>query len=146
MYNSLLVAVDGSKQSEKALILACHLALHDDAEVHIVHAPEVLQHPAMMTWGIGAVSMEDSREELDATGSQVVEHAVSAARDLGVTKVHGHVVRGEPTRAIIRQSEALGVDVIVIGCRGLGNLSGLVMGSVSHKITHSAKCGVITVR
>ncbi|WP_319782160.1 universal stress protein [Oceanisphaera sp. IT1-181] len=146
MYKSLLVAIDGSKQSEKALTLACHLARQDDAQMHIVHAPEVLQHPAMMTWGIGAVALGDSPEDLEVTGNKVVERAVQEANALGVTQVQAHVVRGEPARAIIQEAEDLGVDVIVMGCRGLGNLEGMAMGSVSHKVSHSAKCGVITVR
>ena len=119
MYKSLLVALDGSKQSEKALILACHLARDDNAELHIVHAPEILQHPAVMTWGLGSVTLAD-HDELHVTG--------------------------EPAHAIIHQAEKLGVEVIVMGCRGLGNLEGMAMGSVSHKVSHSAKCGVITVR
>ncbi|MGO4999019.1 universal stress protein [Oceanisphaera sp. W20_SRM_FM3] len=146
MYKSLLVAIDGSKQSEKALTLACHLARQDNAELHIVHAPEVLQHPAVMIWGIGAVSLGDSPEDLEATGNKIVTRAVQEANAFGVTKVQAHVVRGEPARAIIREAEVLGVDVIVLGCRGLGNLEGMAMGSISHKVSHSAKCGVITVR
>ncbi|MBO1518515.1 universal stress protein [Oceanisphaera pacifica] len=146
MYTSLLVAVDGSKQSEKALTLACYLAQSNQAKIHIVHAPEVLQHPAIMTWGLGAVSLESSREELAAMSSKLVEHAVSVAKEQGINQVEGHVIYGEPTLAIIKQADNLGVDVIVMGCRGLGNLSGLVMGSVSHKVSHSAQCGVITIR
>ena len=146
MYTSLLVAVDGSEQAEKALMLACRLALADDALLHIVHAPEVLSHPATLIWGIGSIAIEDSHEELESTGNKIVERAALEARELGVTRVQTHVVRGEPARAILHQSETLGVDVIVMGCRGLGNLSGLMMGSVSHKVSHSARCGVITVR
>ncbi|ART81847.1 universal stress protein [Oceanisphaera profunda] len=146
MYKSLLVAIDGSKQSEKALTLACHLARQDDAQVHIVHAPQALQHPAMMTWGIGSVSLDDSREELEVTGNKIVERAIQEASALGVAHVQGHVVRGEPAHAIIQEAQKLGVDVIVLGCRGLGNLEGMALGSISHKVNHSAKCGVITVR
>lgn len=145
MYKSLLVAIDGSKQSEKALTLACHLARQDDAQVHIVHAPQVLQHPAIMTWGLGSVTLGDN-DELEVTGNKIVERAIQEANALGVTNVQGHVVRGEPAQAIIQEAQKLGVDVIVLGCRGLGNLEGMALGSISHKVNHSAKCGVITVR
>ncbi|WP_417617443.1 universal stress protein [Oceanisphaera sp.] len=146
MYKSLLVAVDGSEQAEKALMLACRLARADEAQLHIVHAPEVLSHPAILIWGMGAIAMKDSPEELEKTGNKIVKRAALEAGELGVTRVQTHVVRGEPARAIIHEAEKLGADVIVMGCRGLGNLSGLMMGSVSHKVSHSAKCGVITVR
>ena len=146
MYQSLLVAIDGSKQGKKALVLACHLARQDDAELHLVHVPESLPHEATLIWGIGAIAIEDSRKELEITGNKILARAELEARELGVNRVYAHIARGEPARAILHQSETLGVDVIVMGSRGLGNLSGLMMGSVSHKVSHSASCGVITVR
>jgi nucleotide-binding universal stress UspA family protein len=146
MYKSLLVAVDGSEHSRKALTLACHLARQDDAAVHILHVPEVLPHEATLIWGIGAVAIGDELKEMDAAGKKVIAGAEAEARKLGVTHVQTHTARGEPARAIIQQAKTLGVDVIVMGCRGLGDLAGLMMGSVSHKVSHGAKCGVITVR
>ncbi|ATG74670.1 universal stress protein [Zobellella denitrificans] len=146
MYKSLLVAVDGSKYGKKALELAAYLACQDDASLHIVHVPEVLSHDATLVWGIGAVSIEAGRQELEEAGRKVMARAEEQARALGVKHLQTHLVQGEPARAIIRTAEELGVDVIVIGSRGLGDLAGLVMGSISHKVTHSAKCGVITVR
>ncbi|GHA23266.1 universal stress protein [Oceanisphaera arctica] len=146
MYKSLLVAVDGSEHSKKALTLACHLARQDDAVIHILHVPEVLPHEATLIWGIGAVAIGDELKEMSAAGKKVIAGAEAEARKLGATNVQTHVARGEPARAIIQESKSLGVDVIVMGCRGLGDLAGLMMGSVSHKVSHSAKCGVITVR
>lgn len=146
MYQSLLVAIDGSQQSEKALMLACQLAKNDNALLHIMHAPERLQHPAMMTWGLGSVPLQNDNGQLDTTGNQILQRALLEVRELGVTQVQSHLVRGEPAHAIIQQAELLGVDVIVLGCRGLGNLEGMAMGSISHKVNHSAKCGVITIR
>ncbi|WP_375055509.1 universal stress protein [Zobellella sp. DQSA1] len=146
MYQSLLVAVDGSEHGKKALELASYLAGQDDASLHILHVPEMLSHDATLVWGIGAVSIEAGRKELEEAGRKVIERAAEQARVLGVKRVQTHVAQGEPARTIIRMAEALGVEVIVLGSRGLGNLAGLVMGSISHKVTHSAKCGVITVR
>lgn len=146
MYKSLLVAVDGSEHGKKALTLACHLARQDHAKLHILHVPEVLAQESTLIWGIGAVAIEDSRSKLEAIGKKVIEQAEAEARAQGATQIETHLAQGEPARAIIHQAETLGVEVIVLGCRGLGDLAGLVMGSVSHKVTHGAKCGVITVR
>ncbi|WP_298715546.1 universal stress protein [uncultured Oceanisphaera sp.] len=146
MYSSLLVAVDGSEHSRKALTLACHLARQDDATVHILHVPEVLPHEATLIWGIGAVAIGDELKEMDAAGKKVLAGAEAEARKLGVKHLQTHTARGEPARAIMHEAKALDVDVIVMGCRGLGDLAGLMMGSVSHKVNHGAECGVITVR
>lgn len=146
MYKSLLVAVDGSKQSAQALKLACYLAKQDTGEVHIVHAPQLLQHPAVMVWGLGAVALNEDVHESEVIGDKVLEQAVKAAHEHGATHVHAHLAGGEPALAITDQAEKLGVEVIVMGSRGLGNWSGMALGSVSHKVSHSAKCGVITIR
>lgn len=145
MYQSLLVAVDGSENGKKALELAAHLA-QGETTLHILHIPESLAHETTLVWGIGAVSLEASRQDLEAAGKQVIERAEAQARELGVAKVETHLGQGEPARTILGQAKTLGVDAIVLGSRGLGDLAGLVMGSVSHKVMHSAKCGVITVR
>ncbi|MFP2768392.1 universal stress protein [Oceanisphaera sp. KMM 10153] len=146
MYSSLLVAVDGSEHGRKALTLACHLARLDDATLHILHVPEVLPHEATLIWGIGAVAIGDELKEMDAAGKKVIAGAEAEARKLGAIHVQTHIAGGEPARAIMQRAKILGVDVIVMGCRGLGDLAGLMMGSVSHKVSHGAKCGVITVR
>ncbi|WP_107851652.1 universal stress protein [Oceanimonas marisflavi] len=146
MYKSLLVAVDGSKHGRKALELACHLAKVDNAELHILHVPEVLPHEATLIWGIGAVAISDELEEMEALGRRIIAGAEAEARKLGVKNMQAHISKGEPARTIMKQAEALGVEVIVMGTRGLGDLAGLVRGSVSHKVANSAKCGVITIR
>src|SRR5699024_1586097 len=132
MYNSLLVAVDGSEEGKKALDLACSLAREDDAQLHLLHVPEALHYPTTLVWGIGAVPMNGSTEELEAAAHRLIKRAESEARDYGVLQVQTHIVKGDPARTIISQAKLLQVDTIVIGSRGLGNLTGLMMGSVSH--------------
>ncbi|MCC4265318.1 universal stress protein [Oceanimonas baumannii] len=146
MYKSMLVAVDGSASGRKALELACHLAKVDNAELHILHVPEVLPHEATLIWGIGAVAIGDELKEMEVLANRIMTSAESEAKKLGVNNIHTHVEKGEPARTILKQAEVLSVEVIVLGTRGLGDLAGLVMGSVSHKVASSAKCGVITIR
>lgn len=146
MFASLLVAVDGSENAKKALGIACQLARPNDAHLHILHIPESLAHETTLVWGIGAIPLESSRDVLEDAGRQVIEQAEADARGQGVTKVTPHLSRGDPSRTILNEADRLGVDAIVLGSRGLGDLAGFVMGSVSHKVTHSAKCTVITVR
>jgi nucleotide-binding universal stress UspA family protein len=53
---------------------------------------------------------------------------------------------GDPASTIVRVSEDLEADLIVMGRRGRGDLGGLLLGSVSHKVGHLAACAVMTVR
>lgn len=146
MFNSILIAVDGSEHAKKALEVACRLIDQEKATLHILHIPEALSHETTLVWGIGAVALESSREALEQAGHKIIEQAANAARELGATDIQTHLSQGDPARIILRQAETLNADAIVLGSRGLGNFAGLMIGSVSHKVTHSAKCTVITVR
>jgi nucleotide-binding universal stress UspA family protein len=56
------------------------------------------------------------------------------------------LAEGDPAREILAAATAEGVDAIVIGSRGLGKLTALLLGSVSHKVSNQAHCTVIIVR
>ncbi|KAA0011234.1 universal stress protein [Billgrantia pellis] len=146
MFHSILVPVDGSEGAKKALDVACQLADRADATLHILHIPEELSHETTLVWGIGAIAVEASRQEREDIGHQVVEKAAEIARSLGVTKIETVIGQGDPARTIVSEARRRGVDAIVMGSRGLSDLRGLMVGSVSHKVSHVAECTVITVR
>ena len=146
MFNTILVPVDGSEGSKKALAVACQLANQADATLHILHIPEELSHETTLVWGIGSVAIEASRKDRENIGQQVVEKAAEAARATGATKVETFIGRGDPARTIVSEAKKRGIEAIVMGSRGLSDLKGLVVGSVSHKVSHAAECSVITVR
>nr|WP_298249700.1 universal stress protein [uncultured Halomonas sp.] len=146
MYTSILVPVDGSEHAQKALAVACQLARQDGSTLHLVHIPEELSHETTLVWGIGAIAIEASREEREEAGKQVASRAAEAAREQGATRVETVIAQGDPARAILSESRKRGVDAIVMGSRGLSDLKGFVVGSVSHKVAHTAECTVITVR
>jgi nucleotide-binding universal stress UspA family protein len=146
MFNSILVPVDGSEGAKKALSVACQLARQDDAALHILHIPEELSHETTLVWGIGAIAVEASRKDREDIGQQVVDKAADAAREQGITKVETVIGQGDPARTILSEAKQRGVDAIIMGSRGLSDLKGFVVGSVSHKVSHAAGCTVITVR
>lgn len=145
MFKTLLVPVDGSESAEKALQVACKLAQQDQARLFILHITEQVPHQTTLAWGAGAVSMDTSREETEQAGRKVIEGARRAAGENGIAVVDAEIQQGRPARVILERAEALKIDAIVMGSRGLSNIASLVVGSVSHKVTHSAECTVITV-
>ncbi|MCE8015869.1 universal stress protein [Halomonas sp. MCCC 1A17488] len=146
MYQSILVPVDGSEGAKKALDVACQLASQADTTLHILHIPEELSHETTLVWGIGAIAIEASRQEREEIGRQVVDKAAEAARAKGIQHIETVVGQGDPARTIVSEARRRGVEAIVMGSRGLSDLRGLVVGSVSHKVSHVAECTVITVR
>lgn len=147
MFKSILIPVDGSENAQKALSVACQLARQEDgATLYLVHIPEELSHETTLVWGIGAIAIEASRDERESVGQQVVSRAAEAARAQGVDSVETIIGRGDPARTILSEARKRSVDAIVMGSRGLSDLQGFVVGSVSHKVAHAAECSVITVR
>ena len=145
MFKTLMVPVDGSQAASVALDVACKLAHADQARLHILHIPESLAHDTLLVWGVGAVPMQASSDELDRAGRQLLDAAKQAAGERGITDVEGSLHQGDPARVIIEQARALNADAIVMGSRGLSDIAGLVVGSVSHKVSHTAPCHVISV-
>lgn len=145
MYQSILVPVDGSEHAQKALSVACQLVRRQGATLHLLHIPEELAHETTLVWGIGAIAVDAPREEREAIGRQVVDRAAEAARELGVTDIETVIGQGDPARTIISEARRRDIDAIVMGSRGLSDLKGLVVGSVSHKVSHAADGTVITV-
>ncbi|GEK72443.1 MULTISPECIES: universal stress protein [Halomonas] len=145
MFHTILVPIDGSEHSRVALCVACKLARQEDGQLILLHIPEALPHEPLLVWGIGAVPMESTLEKRDEVGQALLDHATEEARTLGVEQVKPVLTRGDPSQKILAAAEEHGVDTIVMGSRGLGDLKGLVVGSVSHKVSHGADCRVITV-
>ncbi|WP_192036326.1 universal stress protein [Halomonas sp. YLGW01] len=145
MFKSIMVPVDGSEHARKALEVACRLIKDSDATLHILHIPEVLAHETTLIWGIGAVPLEAPKDVLEKNGRELIDRAAREATALGARRVDTTLAQGEPSRTILEQAKRLGVGAIVMGSRGLGDFSSLVIGGVSHKVSHAAECTVITV-
>lgn len=146
MFQSLLVPLDGSEHSRLALRVACKLAHEADGRLILLHIPEALEHETLLVWGLGAVPLEATLKKREKVGRELLDKATEEAKGLGAQEVEAVIGKGDPALCILDQARQHRVDAIVLGSRGLGNLQGLMMGSVSHKVSHAAPCSVITVR
>ncbi len=173
----ILVAIDGSDQSFKALDLACDLANLYAAELMAVHV--VSENP--MSANERKLAETEYREDIKKTlkdisetlvelrvpfdvgrvlagysnidyrirqiiGGKMLKSAESKAEEKGVDRFVAKVTEGDPVEKLLELADEENVDTILLGSRGLGDFQGLLLGSVSHKISHMAKCTCITVR
>jgi nucleotide-binding universal stress UspA family protein len=145
MIKSILVAVDGSDHSRRALEMACDLTSRYQAKLTIVNVAEPNPN-AELVWGGTSISLGTRPGEQSKTAKKIVETAAEMARDKGIEGVETVVFEREPAESILDFARKGKTDLIVMGSRGLSRLKGLLVGSVSNKVTQLAPCAVLTVR
>jgi nucleotide-binding universal stress UspA family protein len=135
----VIVGVDGSPHSDRALGWACRRAETCGDTVRAVCA-----------WSLGAsgedwVPQPGVKSEGQRRAEEVLREAVERVRgEHPAITVQTAVVEGPPARVLVEMSAD--ADLLVIGSRGLGGFSGLLLGSVSQQCTHHAHCPVTVVR
>ena len=144
MITSILVPYDGSESSNRALELACDIAGKYGAGLTLQHVVAGGKVPTEMQL-FAEVEHLDEKDVPTALGERILEGAVRQGEKAGVTAIRTVQVDGDPATEILRKA-ADGIDLIVMGTRGFGELKGLLLGSVSHKVTQLAPCACITVR
>jgi nucleotide-binding universal stress UspA family protein len=139
--SKILVGIDGSEPSKKALEYASNLATKNNSFLYIVHVIEEFDG-SMRAW-----EQRDSYvKELRSHSYELLKENESKAKELGVTKTFIIGEEGDAAEKILLVAKNKEVDTIVIGSRGLSTAKEFLLGSVSQKITHHAKCPVIIVR
>lgn len=93
-----------------------------------------------------AASLALPEEILVGVGNAIIEKAEGIAKEHGAGKIDRLTKDGDPAHVILDTAHARKADLIVMGTRGLSGLEGMLVGSVSHKISHLAACTCITVR
>lgn len=146
MLSNILIPVDGSEHSKKALQLGCDLAKKYGAAVHLIHVTESPIREHTMALGGAALTLHASPDELREAGSRELEFAREYVTNHGIKEVTTEVEGGSPAHRIVESAKETHADMIVMGSRGLSDLAGLLVGSVSHKVTNMAPCTCITVR
>jgi nucleotide-binding universal stress UspA family protein len=147
MFKTILAAVDGSDHATKALDIASDLAQRCDAKLIIL---SVYRHHSALESTHTLVKGQQEVEAPDATlgrlAREVVDAAVARAQAKGVVQVEGLVRRGPPARTIVQIAKDRGAQAIAMGSRGLGDVEGFLLGSVSHKVSSLAECTCIMVK
>jgi len=141
MTKKILVPVDGSDQARKAIDFAANLAKQNDATIHLLHVYKLPIIPE----GMGEYVISD-RIELQALGDKIISVAQDEVSKKGGQHIEATVMEGDPAERIIAYAKDHDVDMIVMGSRGLGSFKGLLLGSVSNKVSHRADRTCVIVR
>ena len=141
--HKILVPVDFSEHSERALDAAVSVARHFGAELLLFHCYPL---PIPSLTGVpSTVTPESYVEAIRSAALQRVVQWRDKARAQGV-RAEAEIGAGAPASEIAALAETIGADLIVIGTRGLGGLQNLLLGSVAERTVRIAPCPVLTVR
>jgi nucleotide-binding universal stress UspA family protein len=137
MFDKIVVAIDGSEFSRAALTAAAGFAVKAGSAVEVVHVHEhdLVPSKAGMSPDL----------ETPAEAKAVVAAAIQQLKESGVV-AQGHLLQAQTRdvpRKIIEFANESGADLIVVGRRGLSSLTGMLVGSVSNKLVHTAKVPVM---
>lgn len=169
---TILVPTDGSREADKAVELASEIAGRYGAGLVLLYAmwrgPSLEQlrstvnveqlsestwaeldpkrHPIAEHTSSSVIAPVVSRDALKEIGEQVLERGRQCAIARGVEAPKVLLLDGDPARAIVNFAGREKADLIAMGSRGLGAVAGLLAGSVSYKVSHTAPCSCMVVR
>jgi nucleotide-binding universal stress UspA family protein len=138
----ILIATDGSDSADRATEAAAKLAKAMGSRLSILTVGGNLSAEEMRQLARAEGNVPDA---LEALSNQILWQAREKALHAGVTDVHTQSGWGDPAEVIIETARREHADAIVLGRRGRGQLAGLLLGSVSQKVTSLAPCAVIVV-
>jgi nucleotide-binding universal stress UspA family protein len=146
--NMIVVGVDHSEQAKKALRFALEEAKLRNAKLRVVHAWRYGTIGATATAGIDGfytpvvgADVEDLREAAEQALEDTLREPLA---DTDSVEIERRVVEGPPASVLVNESRD--ADLLVVGSRGHGGFTELLLGSVSQQVSHHAACPVVIVR
>lgn len=137
MFNTIVLALDGSEHADKATPVAVELARKYGARLVIVHVDERI---------VAKGDMPPVHPNEEAIKEAITQKVAELSGDgVDATVEFGTVVLGGPAKGIVEIADGAGADLIVAGTRGHSSIAGLVVGSVTHRLLHIAKRPVLAV-
>jgi nucleotide-binding universal stress UspA family protein len=149
LIRNILVAVDGSENSNRTLDFALDLAEKFGSAVMVLNVSEVLamgvvpQEPTTYSFDNMSILGKDLRKIHEEILGKAVSHAKAVKPDVMVSSM---LREGDPAVEIVNVAKDSGFDAIVIGHKGSGMMRERFLGSISEKVAHLAPCPVVIVR
>lgn len=158
--NKVLLATDGSMNSQAALEYLKNFPLPKNVEVHVVYVV-----PPMPEYQIGSLShimlggsdslhpipielideAENWQVQLEERGNSILQQSKALLDPSGFV-VKTELLNGDAATEILNYCENKDIDLIIAGSRGLSQVRGWLLGSVSRKLVHYSHCSVLIVR
>jgi len=147
MFRTVLVAVDGSEISHRALEEALAVARAMQASVHAVHVVQTGVYPTMILNNLEPpdIAQQAVLDSLEREADEILADTERRAAAAGL-RITPHKRWGHPGAEIIALAQELAADLTVVGSHGRGRLDRLFLGSVSSYVVDHATSTVMVVR
>ena len=148
-FSNILVCIDNSKHSHKALSKAITIAEKFDSKLSLLM---VIEESQVNFWDDTEFKVGVERPQVHLKKeSRIFQQAEKILNDLAKRvpskiKCSTEILTGDPARVIVNYSKKKKPNVIIIGSRGLGGFSKLLLGSVSRKVVDHATSSVFVIR
>lgn len=137
----VLLPVDGSDSAfQAALYLVEFVRQHGPIEVHVVNV-----QPKPVEWQTRGMEKDAINDHLAVAADLTMKPILQVLKEEKIP-YQTQVKLGDPAEILATLAEELGCDHIVMGTRGLGGISGIVLGSVTRKVLHVAKVPVLCIK
>jgi len=147
MITKILVATDGSDHAGHALKYAIETAAKWDAPLIILSVIPPIRPILPDPDGLYPTYIPEFEEELDKAYKSILNEAVnSVVKKQPDIKVEARLEKGRPADVIVEIANTENVDLIVMGSRGLGGITGSVLGSTSQAVVHSCSKPILIVK
>jgi len=145
----ILLATDGTKQSESAIEMLKKLALGDGDEIKIVSVIDMAVPMAIDIYGGYLPDTTELEKSARENATKILEQTSATVRSFFDGKditISSEVLFGSPDSRIVETAEVMQPDLIVVGSHGYSRWERLLLGSVSDSVIHHAPCSVLVVR
>ncbi len=141
MFKHILVSLDGSDCSKKALLVSIGLAQAMESQISLVSVAEPLSKmPTTMN------EVEEEKEAQEGYFHKIQQEAKEKVKSSGLTLNNATILRGHVAKAILNQAKAIQCDLIVMGHSGLSGVWANFLGTTAEKVSRNAHCTVMIVR
>lgn len=137
----ILVATDASEYSRRALKSALELARKFNSEVELLF---VMYKP--LVYDVNQLNMDLISPDLIEEAAELAIQATLEGMDVTDVSLTKKVLPGKPANVILREIETEKIDLVVMGSHGYGAIAGAILGSVSQRVLHGAKCSVLIAK
>jgi nucleotide-binding universal stress UspA family protein len=141
MFKKIVWATDGSENSDRALDYVKTLAREEGASVVAVHCEQFL----VAAGGRGAPTLDPEEDEIKVKIAKQVEELKAAGINATVRLGTAPAGASGAAHVIAEVAKEEGADLIVVGTRGHSTFTGLLLGSVTHRLLSVAECPVLVV-